>query len=32
MIDVLYVVITLVFFGSCGLLVIAFEKLMEDKK
>jgi len=32
MIDILYVVITLVFFGSCVLLVIGFDKLMEDKK
>jgi hypothetical protein len=32
MLDVLYVAITLVFFGSCWLLVIAFDKLMENKK
>jgi len=32
MIDVLYIVVTLLFFGSCGLLVIAFDKLMENKK
>jgi len=32
MIDVLYVVITLAIFGSCYLLVIGFDKLMEHKK
>jgi hypothetical protein len=32
MADLLYVLITLLFFGACGLLVIAFDKLMENKK
>lgn len=32
MLDVLYVVVTLVFFGTCVLLVIGFDKLMENKK
>ena len=32
MIDVLYIVLTLLFFGLTGLLVIALEKLMEEKK